>query len=113
MGKDNSVFVTHKPYDFQGHVGGRVVLMKESVVAAPKFRSFTLHILFQSPQNVTVKVTVDHSVRRNKFTLNNPLHVIKKTMSMLFVELRTCRAFFAFGDCGLFHCDDCCLVSQS
>jgi hypothetical protein len=25
---------------------------------------------------------------------------------MLFVELRTSRAFFTLGDCGLFHCDD-------
>jgi hypothetical protein len=25
---------------------------------------------------------------------------------MLFVELRTCRAFLALGDCGLFHSDD-------
>jgi hypothetical protein len=29
-------------------------------------------------------------------------------MSMLFVDLWTCFAFFALGDCGLFHCDDCC-----
>jgi hypothetical protein len=28
-------------------------------------------------------------------------------MSMLFVELRTCCAFLALGDCGLFHSDDC------
>jgi hypothetical protein len=32
---------------------------------------------------------------------NNSLQVEKKkTMSMLFVELRTCRALFALGDCG-------------
>jgi hypothetical protein len=28
-------------------------------------------------------------------------------MSILLVELRTCRTLFALGDCGLFHCDDC------
>jgi hypothetical protein len=34
-------------------------------------------------------------------------------MSMIFVELRTCRAFLALGDYGLFHKDDCCFVSGS
>jgi hypothetical protein len=42
--------------------------------------------------------------------VNNPLHV-EKEMSMLFVELWTRRAFFALGDCGLFHYDDYCFVS--
>jgi hypothetical protein len=34
-------------------------------------------------------------------------------MNMLFVELQTCRVFFSLGDCGLYHCDDCCFVSGS
>jgi hypothetical protein len=34
-------------------------------------------------------------------------------VSMLFVELRTCCAFLALGDCGLFHSDDYCFVSGS
>jgi hypothetical protein len=46
-------------------------------VIATKFQSFSLHILSQASQNTTVKVTVDRSVRRNKFTLNNPLHIEK------------------------------------
>jgi hypothetical protein len=91
---------------FQGHVGGRVVVMKEPVVVAPKFWSTSSHIFPQASQNVTVKVQVDRSVRRNKFMVNSPLHVGKKTMSMLFVELQTCCAVFALGDCGLFYCDD-------
>jgi hypothetical protein len=70
-------------------VGGGVVVMKEPVVVAPKFLSLSSHIFSQGPQNVTVRVTVDRSVRRHRFTVNNPLHVKKKTMSMLFVELRT------------------------
>jgi hypothetical protein len=68
---------------------------------------FVAHFL----SNVTVKVRIDCSVRRNKFMVNNPLHVEKT--SMLFVELWTCRTFFPLGDCGLFHCDDCCFVSGS
>jgi hypothetical protein len=56
-------------------VGRRVVVIKELVVVAPKFQSFSSHIFSQASQNVTVKVRVDHSVRRNKFTVNNPLHV--------------------------------------
>jgi hypothetical protein len=87
--------------------------MKELVVVAPKLLSFLSHIFSQGSQNVTVKVRVDRSVRRNKFTVNNLLHVEKKTrMSMLFVELRTCCSFFALGDCGFFHCEDCCFVSE-
>jgi hypothetical protein len=46
------------------------------------------------------KVRVDCIVRRNKFT-------VKKAVSMLFVELQTCHAFFALGGVGLFHCNDC------
>jgi hypothetical protein len=99
--------------DFQGRVDGCVVVMNEPVVGAPKFRPFSSHIFSQASQNVTVKFRVDRNVRRNKFTVNNPLHVEKKTMSMLFVELWTYRAFFALGDCGFFHCDDCCFVSRS
>jgi hypothetical protein len=97
---------------FQGCVGGLIVVMKEPVVVAPKFRSFSLHIFSQASQKVTVKVRVEHSVRRNKFRLTIPF-MSKKTMSVLFVELWTCCVFFALGDCGLFHCDDCWFVSGS
>jgi hypothetical protein len=96
-GNDNHV-VIHKLWGFHWRVGGCVV-MKEPVVVVPNFWSFLSHIFPQASQNITVKVRVDCSVRRNRFTVNNPL------------ELWTCRAFFALGDCGLFHCDDCCFVS--
>jgi hypothetical protein len=69
--------VSHKLCGFQGRVGERAVVMKESVVVAPKLRSFSSHIFSQAPQNFTVKIRVDRSVRRNKFTVNNPLHVEK------------------------------------
>jgi hypothetical protein len=111
MGNDNHVVVSHELSGFQGRVGGHVI-MKEPAVVAPNFRSFSSHIFSQASQNVTVKVRVDRSVRRNKFMVNNPLHV-EKTISMLFVKLWTCRAFFALGDSGLFHCDDCCFVFGS
>jgi hypothetical protein len=52
--------------------------MKELVVVVPKFQSFSSHIFSQASQNITVKSRVDCSVRRNKFTMNNPLHVEKK-----------------------------------
>jgi hypothetical protein len=78
MGNDNHVVVSHKLCGFQGRVGGRVVVMKEPGVIAPNFRSFSSHIFSQASQSVTVKVRVDRSVRRNKFTVNNPLHVEKK-----------------------------------
>jgi hypothetical protein len=113
MWNDNHVVVSHKLCGFQGRLGGRVGMTKRPVLVAPKFRSFLPYIFSQASQNVTLKVTVDRSVRRNKFTVNNPLHVEKKTMIMLFVELWTYRAFFALDDRGLFHCDDCCFVSGS
>jgi hypothetical protein len=50
----------------------------EPVMVAPKFLSFLPHIFSQASQNVTVKVRVDCSVGRNKFTMKNPLHVEKK-----------------------------------
>jgi hypothetical protein len=96
---------------FQGHVDGCVVMMNEPVVVAPKFQSFLSHIFSEASQNITVKVRVDRSVRRNKFTVNNPLHVEKTGMH--FVELRTCCTFFALGDCGLFHFNNCRFVSGS
>jgi hypothetical protein len=58
-------------------VGGHVIVMLEPVVVVPKFRSFLAHIFSQVPQNVTLKVRADHSVRRNKFTVNNTLHADK------------------------------------
>jgi hypothetical protein len=73
MGNDNHV-VSHKLCAFQGCVGRRIVMMKEPVVVVLKFQ---LHIFSQASQNVTVKVRVDHSVRRNKFMANNHLHIEK------------------------------------
>jgi hypothetical protein len=57
-------------------------MMKEPVVVAPKFWSFSSQIFSQASQNVTVKLRVDHSVRRNKFMVTVPF-TSKKTMSML------------------------------
>jgi hypothetical protein len=53
--------------------------MKEPVVVVPEFWSLSSHIFSQASQNITVKVRVDCSVRRNKFTVNNPLHIEKET----------------------------------
>jgi hypothetical protein len=75
MGNDNHVVLSHTLCGFRGRVGGRLVVMKESVVVASMFRSSSSHIFSQASQNVTVKVTVDHNVRRNKFTVNNALQV--------------------------------------
>jgi hypothetical protein len=77
MGNDNHVVVSHKLYGFQGCVGGCIVMINEPVVVAPKLLSFSSHIFSQGSQGVTVKVRVDCIVRRNKFTVNNPLHVGK------------------------------------
>jgi hypothetical protein len=77
MGNDNHVAVSHKHCGFQGCVGRHIVVTKEPVVVAPKFQSFSSHSLSQASQNVTVKVRVDHSVRRNKLTVNNPVHADK------------------------------------
>jgi hypothetical protein len=64
-------------------VGRHIVVKKEPVVVAPKFWSFSSHIFSQASQNVAVKVRVDHSVRRNKFTVNNPHHVEKNNENAL------------------------------
>jgi hypothetical protein len=77
MGNDNHVVVSHRLCRFQGCVGRYVIVMKEPVVVAPKFRSFSSHIFPQASQNVTVKVRVYRSVTRNKYMMNNPLHVEK------------------------------------
>jgi hypothetical protein len=79
VGNDDPV-VSHKLCGFQGHVGRHVVVMKEPVVVAPKFQSFSSHIFSQVSQNIMarVQVRVDRSVRRNKFMVNNPLNIKKK-----------------------------------
>jgi hypothetical protein len=59
-----------------------------------------------------VEVTVGCSVRRRKFMANNLLHVRRKTMSMLFVELWTCCTYFALVNSEFFHCDECCFVAM-
>jgi hypothetical protein len=45
MGNANHVVASHKLCSFQGCMGGRVVVMKESVVVAPKFQVFVAHFL--------------------------------------------------------------------
>jgi hypothetical protein len=52
--------------------------MKEAVVVVLKFQSFSWHIFSQASQKATVKIRVDRRVKRNKFTVNNPIHVGKK-----------------------------------
>jgi hypothetical protein len=59
MGNDNHVLVSHKLRGFQGCGGGRVVVMMEPVVVAPKFRYFSSHMFSQAFKNVTVKVRDD------------------------------------------------------
>jgi hypothetical protein len=76
MGNNNHV-VSHKLCGFQGCVS-RCIAVMEPVVVAPKFRSFSSHLFSQASQNITVKVRVDCSVRRTKFTVNNHLHIGKK-----------------------------------
>jgi hypothetical protein len=44
MGYDNHVVVSHKICGFQGHVGGRVVVMKEQCGACSEFSVNTLRI---------------------------------------------------------------------
>jgi hypothetical protein len=51
---------------------------EEAGCGCAKVPVFSSHIFSQASQNVTVKVRVDRSVRRNKFMVNNPLHVKKK-----------------------------------
>jgi hypothetical protein len=111
MGNDNHVVVSHKLYGFQGRVG-RHVMKKEPVVVAPKFWLFSSHIFSQASQNITVKVRVDRSVTRNKFTVNNPIHVETNNDHALCLT-PDLPCLFALGDCGLFHFDDCCFVSGS
>jgi hypothetical protein len=94
IGKNNHVIVSHKLCGFQGCVGGRVVVMKELVVVSPKFRSFSLHIFSQASQNITVKVRVDHSVRRNKFTVNNHLYIEKKQLACALLNSRPATSYF-------------------
>jgi hypothetical protein len=59
-------------------VGGCVVVVKEPVVIVPKFGLFCHTFSLKHLKTSESKSRVDHSVRRNKFTVNNPLHVKKK-----------------------------------
>jgi hypothetical protein len=61
MGKDNHVVVSHKLSGFHGRVG--VVVMKEPLVVASNFRSFSSHIFSQASQNITIKFRVDCNIR--------------------------------------------------
>jgi hypothetical protein len=111
MENGNHVFVSHKLCGFQGRVGRHVVMSQEPVVVTPNFQYFSSYIFEKASQKVTVKVRVDRKVRRNRFMVNSPLHThthTHTTMSLLFVELQTYHAFFALGDCGIFHY--CCLI---
>jgi hypothetical protein len=109
---DNHVVVSHKLW-FSGTCWRARCRDDGASCGCAKVPVVSSHIFSQASRNVTVKVRVDRSVRRNKFTVNNPLHVEEKTMSMLFVEHRTCSAFFVLCDCWLFYCGDCCFVSGS
>jgi hypothetical protein len=83
MRYDNHV-VSHKLRGFHGRVGGGDVVMKVPVIVTPKFRSSSSYIFSYGPQNFTVKVRVDCSVRKNKFMVNNRLHVEKINENSLY-----------------------------
>lgn len=75
-------------------VSSRIVIQQPTVVV-PWFQSFSLHVLSQEPQAVTVKVRNHCAARSNKFSVNLTL---KKIMSMVSVAVWTCHAFFGLGD---------------
>jgi hypothetical protein len=56
MGNDKKVAVSHKLCGFLGRVSWRILVRKEPVVVAPKFRPCSLHIFSQVSQSATVKV---------------------------------------------------------
>jgi hypothetical protein len=95
MGNNNHV-VSHRLCGFQRCLNRRVVVMKEPVVVTPKFRSFSSHIFSQASQNITVKVRVYHSARRNKFTVNNSLHIEKNNEHALCWTSHLPRLFFSW-----------------
>lgn len=79
-------------------------MMQQSLVVVPQLQSFLSNIFCQAPQNITVKVRIQCTAGRHKFSVKDVPDVgKKKTMGILFVALRICCVFFGLGDHGLFH----------
>lgn len=107
-GDENHVVVRHKLCRYR-RVRGCDVVIKESVVVAPKFLFRRIYSLkrIKTPELESEfttalggKISFGHSFSRRQ-------------NRVCFVGLRTCRAFFALGDCGLVQCVDCRFISGS
>ena len=72
---------------------------------------FSVHyrVIFSTPSN---KIVDSQLARRNKFLVHNSISIKKKKLiNMILTFDRTCWAFFAFGELGVFHWLDACFVS--
>ena len=112
MRKYDNAVVGEKPTHYESSVKGCIVIMEQPVALMPQFRSFLPNVLPQTAKNITVEPGIHGLAFGGIYMVHNPSNV-ENTMSVLSVTLQLCLAFFGLGDRGLFHCEDCCLVSGS
>jgi len=103
--------VGEKLVHYESLVRRCIVIMEQPIARVPQFGSFSPNVLPQTVKNIAVELGVHGLAFGDKFKVHNSR--MSKNTSMLLVALWLCLAFFSLGDPGLFHCEDCCLVSGS
>ena len=97
---------------YESLVRGCIVIMEQPIARTAQFSSFSPNVLPQTAKNIAVELGVHGLAFGTNSGCTIP-QMSKNTMSTLLDALRLCLTFFGLGDPGLFHCEDCCLVSGS
>ena len=111
--RDNGhVVYCQKLLHTQGRVGRGIVVVREPITAAPRLFYFSVyyHVIFLTPSNKIVDSTVCPGGTIFLCTIQL---ASKKLINMNLTFNRTCKAFFGFGELGVFHWLDACFVSRS
>ena len=107
--RDNAV-VGEKLTRYESSVRGCIVIVEQPIARAPQFRSISPNVLPQTVKNIAVELGIHVLAFGGKFMVHNPSKVEKHDEHALGRAVALPR-LSGLGDPGLFHCEDCCLVS--
>ena len=91
---------------------GCVVIMEQAIARTPLFRSFSPNVVPQTVKNTAVELGVHGLALGDKLMMHNPSNVKKHDEHAIDRAVALSRLLWS-GDPGLFHCEDCCLLSGS
>ena len=112
MGDNRNFVFRQKLVGEDGSERRDVVMVKQPGLFSPKLRATSSHFFTQSLKNFAVEPGIHSSACWDKFFVHNSLDVKESDDHALDIAFHL-PGFFGLDDVGLFHWEDCRLVSGS